>query len=181
MRKKRKYSYGTDLFDLSMILDEPKLLNKKGLKKRMNWKRRKLLQWNPYPNSINLKQNWKKEKNFLIIHFQHQNLNVICAIPKKMSWLKGCVMNVITGFIENKMKVHLTKKYARFRVRNPLSFIKSSFRTQDIGRKGHSKRIAGILKANKRWVTQAILINRMDYNRRMRVKKRNGRPYIYKK
>jgi hypothetical protein len=43
MRKKQKSSYGTDIFDMTMALDNPLLLNKKGLKKRRNWIRRKLL------------------------------------------------------------------------------------------------------------------------------------------
>lgn len=41
---KKENSYDTrDPFDMIMILDDPKLLNKKGLKKRRSWKRRKLL------------------------------------------------------------------------------------------------------------------------------------------
>jgi hypothetical protein len=43
-------------------------------------------------------------------------------------------------------------------VRNPSAFVKGSFRTQDIGRKGHSKRIAGRLKSTGRWATQNFLI-----------------------
>jgi len=43
MRKKRQSSYGTDVFDMPMALDNPSTLNKKGLKKRRNWKRRGLL------------------------------------------------------------------------------------------------------------------------------------------
>jgi len=38
--KRRKSGYGTDIFDMTMVMDEPKLLNKKGLKKRRSWKRR---------------------------------------------------------------------------------------------------------------------------------------------
>ena len=40
--KKTKSSYGTDIFDMSMVLDEPKLLSKKGKKKRMQWQRRRV-------------------------------------------------------------------------------------------------------------------------------------------
>ena len=39
----RRNSYGTDIFDMSMVLDNPKQLNKKGLKKRKSWKKRRLL------------------------------------------------------------------------------------------------------------------------------------------
>jgi hypothetical protein len=58
------------------------------------------------------------------------------------------------------VKVHEPKrgKYIRIRVRNPKSFVKGSFRTHDIGRKGHSKRIAGILKRGRKWATQAFLV-----------------------
>lgn len=40
---RKGYSYGTDLFDMSMVLDDPKLLNKKGKKKRKQWVRRGLI------------------------------------------------------------------------------------------------------------------------------------------
>jgi hypothetical protein len=61
------------------------------------------------------------------------------------------------------IKVHEPKKgkYIRIRVRNPKSFKKDSFRTHDIGRKGHSKRIAGKLKSGK-WATQAFLVSKSD-------------------
>lgn len=74
---------------------------------------------------------------------------------------------------------HFTKKYARYRIRSPKLFKKGSFRTQDIGRKGHSKRIAGILKSG-RWATQSMLISRRDYAKGMRVIKSYGRPAIVK-
>ena len=50
---KRRSSYGTDVFDMSMVLDNPRSLNKKGLKKRKSWVRRGLI------------KKWKeaKEKN----------------------------------------------------------------------------------------------------------------------
>jgi hypothetical protein len=40
---KRNHSYGTDIFDMAMVLDEPKNLNKKGMKKRKQWQRRGLM------------------------------------------------------------------------------------------------------------------------------------------
>ena len=42
-KRKTTNGYGTDIFDMSMILDNPKTLNKKGLKKRSSWKRRRLI------------------------------------------------------------------------------------------------------------------------------------------
>lgn len=61
--------------------------------------------------------------------------------------------------------VHLTKNYARYRLIDPKKFIAGSLRTHDIGRKGHTKRIAGRLKSTGRWTTQAILILRDDYRK----------------
>lgn len=43
MRKKKRNSYGTDIFDMPMVLDNPKTLNKKGKKKARSWKRRRLI------------------------------------------------------------------------------------------------------------------------------------------
>jgi len=64
------------------------------------------------------------------------------------------------------VKVHEPKKgkYIRIRVRNPKSFKKGSFRTHDIGRKGHSKRIAGKLKQKGSWATQAFLVLKSNRN-----------------
>jgi hypothetical protein len=67
-------------------------------------------------------------------------------------------------------RLHLTKDYARYRIRDPGDFIPGSFRTQDIGRKGHTKRIAGRLKRSGKWATQAILIDINDYMAGMRLK-----------
>lgn len=77
-------------------------------------------------------------------------------------------------------KVHLTAHYARYRIKSPGAFRKGSFRTQDIGRKGHSKRIAGRLKKSGKWATQAILISRADYKKGTRVIKKRGRIAIKK-
>lgn len=40
---KDRSSYGTDIFDMSMVLDEPAHLNIKGKKKRLQWERRGLI------------------------------------------------------------------------------------------------------------------------------------------
>ena len=68
-------------------------------------------------------------------------------------------------------KVHLTKNYARYRLVNPEKFVRGSLRTHDVGRKGHTKRIAGRLKTSGKWETQAILIARKDYDRGKRFKR----------
>lgn len=75
-------------------------------------------------------------------------------------------------------KPHFTKRFARYRIENPNKFIKSSLRTHDIGRKGHSKRIAGRLKSTGEWKTQAILIAKSDYMKGLRLKKRKDRYVI---
>jgi hypothetical protein len=58
-------------------------------------------------------------------------------------------------------KPHVTAQYERWRVRNPKQFMPASFRTQDIGRKGYSKRIAGKLRSGK-WATQSLLISHRE-------------------
>jgi len=75
-------------------------------------------------------------------------------------------------------KPHFTKAYARYRIMEPGLFKQGSFRTQDIGRRGHSKRITAIKKSTGKWETQAILISRGDYAKGTRVKLKYGRPEI---
>lgn len=41
--RKKKSSYGTDIYDISMVLDEPRMLNRRGLRKRRGWVRRGLI------------------------------------------------------------------------------------------------------------------------------------------
>jgi len=60
--------------------------------------------------------------------------------------------------------VHFTEEYARLRIKEPKLFKKTSFRTHDIGRRGHTKRIAGRLKSTGKWETQAMLIPREEYS-----------------
>lgn len=79
-----------------------------------------------------------------------------------------------------KLKVHLTKRYARYRIKEPSEFKKGSFRTHDIGRKGHAKRIAGINKKTGKYETQSVIVSREDYKKGRRVKiGKYGRPMIY--
>ncbi|MCJ7768019.1 hypothetical protein MUP79_06480 [Candidatus Bathyarchaeota archaeon] len=56
-------------------------------------------------------------------------------------------------------------KYLRVRVRSPSVFRKGTLRTQDIGRAGHSKRIAGQLKRTGKWATQNFMIRKSDLKR----------------
>lgn len=60
------------------------------------------------------------------------------------------------------MPVDVTAKYLRIRVANPKNFMKGTLRTHDIGRKGHSKRIAGVHKYTGRWETQSWLLLKKD-------------------
>jgi hypothetical protein len=73
-----------------------------------------------------------------------------------------------------------TQKFARYRVKDPEKFREGSLRTHDIGRAGHSKRIAGQLKGTGKWETQAILVSRADYNKGTRVAEKYGKPIILK-
>lgn len=56
------------------------------------------------------------------------------------------------------MTIELTEKYLRIRVKNPRKFKK--IRTDDIGRKGHSLRLAGVSRKTGKWETQAWLVDR---------------------
>ena len=56
------------------------------------------------------------------------------------------------------MPIELTDKYLRIRVKNPKRF--SKIRTDDIGRKGHSMRLAGYNPKTAKWETQAWLVDR---------------------
>jgi hypothetical protein len=76
-------------------------------------------------------------------------------------------------------KVHLTEKFARYRIKSPGIFKKGSMRTQALGESG-DKRIAGRLKKNNEWETQAILLPLKKYKRGERVKIVNGRAKIVK-
>jgi len=54
-------------------------------------------------------------------------------------------------------------RYHRVRIRDPKRFINGTIRTHDIGRKGHTKRLAGQLKKSGKWATQAILLSKKDF------------------
>lgn len=55
------------------------------------------------------------------------------------------------------------KRYYHIRVKPKGEFDPETFRTHDIGRKGHSKRIAGKFKKTGKWGTQKYLISRADF------------------
>jgi hypothetical protein len=77
-------------------------------------------------------------------------------------------------------KPRFTSKFARYRIEDPAKFKEGSFRTHDIGRKGHSKRIAGQLKGTGAWKTQAIIVTRADYKKGTRVAEKDGKAIILK-
>lgn len=74
-------------------------------------------------------------------------------------------------------KVHLTKRFARYRITEPSKFKRKTLRTQPIGTHG-TKRIAGKLKTTNRFKTQAILIPRKRYLAGEKVVMHKGRPSI---
>jgi len=55
-------------------------------------------------------------------------------------------------------RVDTTANFERHRIVEPSACVPNSFRTQDIGRPGFSKRIACISKKTKKWITQSLLI-----------------------
>ena len=70
-------------------------------------------------------------------------------------------------------KIHYTKRYARHRLQSPIRFDPRSFRTVDVGRKGHTKLIVACPKGE--YVggrcrvgtqTQAILYTRVKSHSR---------------
>lgn len=75
-------------------------------------------------------------------------------------------------------KAHITKRYERWRIRNPDKFKKRSFRTHDIGRKGYSKRIAGQLKKTGKWATQSLLISRNEPEYKKKKLRKNAKNMI---
>jgi len=64
----------------------------------------------------------------------------------------------------------ITKNYIRYRIRDPRRFIKSSFRTLDIGRKGYHKLIRAKLKTTGKFATQSVLVEK-KYANKLSVKK----------
>jgi hypothetical protein len=56
-------------------------------------------------------------------------------------------------------EVEMTERYERRRIVDPKSCMPCSFRTDDIGRIGHSKRVACINKTTKKYITQSMLIS----------------------
>jgi hypothetical protein len=58
--------------------------------------------------------------------------------------------------------VDYTERFERHRIVDPQMCRAGSFRTQDVGRSGYSKRVACISKRTGKWITQAFLIGRNE-------------------
>ena len=54
-----------------------------------------------------------------------------------------------------KIPVEIKGKILRVRVKNPKMFRRGTFRTQDVGSRGHTMRVGGRLKSTGRWETQS--------------------------
>ena len=80
-------------------------------------------------------------------------------------------------------RVHLTARYARYRVREPSRFDKSSLRTVRAGKwaRGKAKLIRGALKSSGAYHTQAVLLKRKAYRAGYRVKRSGGKFRLTKK
>jgi len=63
------------------------------------------------------------------------------------------------------MPIEIRGQQLRIRVKNPKLFIKSSFRTDDVGVRGRLQRIAGQLKSNREWETQSWRLNLSNYEK----------------
>jgi len=59
-----------------------------------------------------------------------------------------------------RFKRHRTKSYVRYRIRSPRLFKKSSFRTLDVGRRGHHQLIRARLKSTGKYATQAVIVEK---------------------
>lgn len=60
------------------------------------------------------------------------------------------------------MPIEIGKRFVRVRIRSPKVFRRGTFKTHDIGRKGHSLRVAGIRKKTGKFATQSYLILKSD-------------------
>ncbi len=83
------------------------------------------------------------------------------AKPKR----KGIPLERVEKWIVKKNPVEVTKRFVRVRVKHPRLFHPRTFRVHDIGRLGHSKRVAGILRKTGKWSTQGYLVSRADLKR----------------
>ena len=59
--------------------------------------------------------------------------------------------------------IEIKGQQLRIRVENPKSFIKSSFRTHDVGKRGRLQRVSGRLKSSGKWSAQSWRVNLKDY------------------
>ena len=57
------------------------------------------------------------------------------------------------------MPFRVTEDYIHLPIREADEFQESSFRTDDIGKKGFSKRVAGKLRSTGKWATQKYLVS----------------------
>jgi len=59
-------------------------------------------------------------------------------------------------------KAVLKKNYWHIRLEDPAKFDRETFRTQDVGRKKHSMRVAGVRKRTGKWATQKWMLAKSD-------------------
>lgn len=68
-------------------------------------------------------------------------------------------------------RTDITKNQVRYRLVSPKEFIPESYKTKDIGRKGHSQIVMARKKDTGEWANQSVRIARSDYNSGLRVKR----------
>ncbi len=66
------------------------------------------------------------------------------------------------GFKQQPKKITAEGQFFRARIRNPNQFQKGSFRTVDVGKKGHTKIVIARPLRKRTTTTQAILIPKRD-------------------
>lgn len=63
------------------------------------------------------------------------------------------------------MPIEKTKNYTRYRIRDPKKFVKSSFRTLDIGRPKKHMLVRAKLKKTGKWATQSVMVEKGAWDR----------------
>lgn len=59
-------------------------------------------------------------------------------------------------------RAELKKNYYFVRVESPKKFKRGTFRAQDVGRHGHTLRIAAVKRSTGKWATQAWRLHKSD-------------------
>jgi len=78
-------------------------------------------------------------------------------MPRRVGDMPRRQQKAVMAKLKGARKVHATKNYKRYRIRDPDEFKKGSFRTLDIGQPKKHQLIRGKLKKTGKWETQAVI------------------------